>query len=90
MSNPNTQKLTVRLEHPVQLADRLLTEVILRRMTVGDMIDIPIPQTGDVAAMTRMIARLANLSPEDIRELDVSDFIKVNEEVNRFLGVTSN
>lgn len=37
----------VRLDYPVQLADRLLTEITIRRPSMGDLLDYPVgPETG--------------------------------------------
>lgn len=81
---------TVVLEFPVQLPDRMLTEVRLRRVTLGDMIECPLPQqvgeTVNLLPMARLLGRLTGLSLEDVRQIDAADFTKLVDEVNRFLG----
>lgn len=87
MSSTNHQKVTITLDHPVQLPDRQLTEVIIRRMTVGDMLDCPVTGAGDFAGEIRLMARLTGLGVEELRALDFADYGKLQDALLRFRGI---
>ncbi len=80
------ENVTIKLEHPVQLADRKLTEVSMRRMTVGDVIDHPVAGVNDMPGEVRLVAALCGLNPEDLRLLDFSDYAKVQAALVSFRG----
>lgn len=77
MSSTNTK--TITLKHPVQLPDRQLTEVTMRRMTVGDLMDCPIRDAGDFGGEIKLVARLTGLSVEDVRAIDAADYTDVQK-----------
>ncbi len=78
----------ISLDCPVQLADRLLTEVTMRRPTVGDLIDHPIRDVQDMKGELRLYAWLCNLSEEDLRLLDMEDYAKIQRQYLFFRGIT--
>lgn len=80
---------TIRLGCPVQLADRLLTELTMRRPTVGDLLDHPIRDVQDMAGELRLYACLCNLNEDDMRRLDMEDYAKIQRQYLFFRGVTS-
>ena len=84
MSNPNTTRAIVKLDYPVQLADGVLSELHVRRMTVGDMVDHPIQGDRDIQGELRLVAALTGRNAEDIRALDSSDYEKVQEVMLQF------
>lgn len=88
MSSTNHQKQIITLDYPVQLADRQLTEVVIRRMTVGDMMECPVTGAGDFAGEIRLMSRLTGLGVEDLRNLDFADYGKLQAALVRFCGLT--
>lgn len=88
MSNPHTQKATIKLDYPVQLADRLLTEVIMRRPNVGDLLDHPVRRDSSLADEVRMICSLTGLVEEDMRLIDASDYDKLQDQLALFRGLS--
>ncbi|MDR2821043.1 MAG: phage tail assembly protein [Desulfovibrio sp.] len=88
MSNPKTQRVLVKFDHPVQLADKVLDEVSMRRMLVGDVIDHPLDGINDVKGEARLIAALCGVNPEDIRLLDFADYGKLQDVLLSFRGIS--
>lgn len=70
-------EVTVQLEHPVQLADSLLTQVTLRRPTMGDILDFPIAGERDFAGEMALLATLCNLKIEEVRHMDMDDYSRL-------------
>lgn len=88
MSNPHTQKATIKLDYPVQLADKLLTEVIMRRPNVGDLLDHPVRKDSSLADEVRMICSLTGLVEEDLRLIDAADYDKLQDQLALFRGLS--
>ena len=88
MSNPHTQKATIKLDYPVQLADRLLTEVIMRRPNVGDLLDHPVRKDSSLADEARMLCSLTGLVEEDMRLIDAADYDKLQDQLALFRGLS--
>lgn len=88
MSNPNSQKAVIKLDYPVQLADRLLTEVIMRRPNVGDLLDHPVRKDSSLADEVRMICSLTGLVEEDMRLMDAADYDKLQDQLALFRGLS--
>lgn len=76
----------VKFEHPVQLADRRLEEVTVRRMTIGDLIDFPFQSNKDLLTEASLTARLCSLKLEELRLVDAYDYGKVQDVMLRFLN----
>lgn len=70
---------TIQLNVPVQLADgRELNQVTMRRAKVGDLRAVSHYQS-DAEQEIALIARLAGLVPEDLEELDLSDYAQLQD-----------
>ena len=69
----------IALRYPAQLSDRTLSSITMRRPTVGDMLDYPIKNAALVAALT-------GLRPEDLRELDMEDYERLQDQLLTFRG----
>jgi hypothetical protein len=87
MSNPKTQSALVKLDYPVQLPDRRLAEVVVRRPTLGDLMDFPVDAASGLKEEVALLAHLCGLNVEDMRALDSEDYGKVQEQVLRFRGL---
>ncbi len=79
-----SNETTLTLDFPVQLPDRVLSTLTVRRLSVGDTLDFPDAATNR-QTMARLYARLCGLNVEDIRALDMSDYMKLDRLVATFL-----
>lgn len=86
MSNPTTAD--IKLDYPVQLADRKLEKITLRRPRMCDLLDNPIHGEGDISGELRLFAVLAGLQEEEMRQLDAEDYGKVQKQFITFQGKT--
>lgn len=77
----------IRLDCPVQLADRQLSEVTMRRPTVGDLLDYPIRDVQDMAGELRLYACLCNIHEDDMRKVDMEDYAKIQQQYLLFRGL---
>ncbi len=84
MTQENT--VTIRLEYPVQLADRRLTEITMRRMLVRDMLQCPIKSMQDVEGELNLVARLCGLVPDELYTLDMADYARLQDTLISFRG----
>lgn len=71
--------VNVDLDFPVQLADRLLDKITLRRPTMKDLRVHPIKGQDDVAGEMRHFCALTGLKLDELDQLDVSDYQKLQE-----------
>ncbi|WP_165071065.1 phage tail assembly protein [Desulfovibrio sp. ZJ200] len=86
MSKPRTA--TIKLDYPVQLADRELTEVTMHRPSMGEIIDNPVRDALDMAGELKLYAVLCGLPEEDLRLLDSEDYARVQQQYLTFRGIT--
>lgn len=75
---------TITLEYPVQLADKMLEAVTMRRPTMGDVLDNPVKGELDFAGEMQLYATLCDLRTEDMRGLDPLDYQKLQEQYALF------
>ena len=75
----------IALRYPAQLSDRTLSSITMRRPTVGDMLDSPI-QNGGLDEEAALVAALTGLRPEDLRELDMEDYERLQDQLLTFRG----
>lgn len=75
---------TITLEYPVQLADKMLEAVTMRRPTMGDVLDNTVKGELDFAGEMQLYAVLCDLRPEDMRGLDPVDYQKLQEQYALF------
>lgn len=68
----------------MQLADKLLTSVTMRRPTVGDLMDCPVSNENDTSSEVRLLSRLCGLNVEDMRLLDLADYMKLTRQFLSF------
>ena len=76
---------SIKLKHPI-IADGVeVTELALRRPKVRDIERID-KVAGEIAKAVTLTADLAELTPDQVRELDAEDFAEVAERLGDFLG----
>lgn len=79
---------TITLDYPIQLADRLLTEVTMRRPTLGILMEYPVNDARDYAGESKLYAALCGLNAEDLREMDAEDYSKLQLQFMNFRSAT--
>ena len=82
----NRREVEITLDFPVQLADRKLEKVVMRRPRLSDLLAAPIRDLNDLDGEMRLYARLCNLVPDEIQELDMADYGKIQEQYLLFRG----
>lgn len=82
-------EVEITLDFPVQLADRLLERVTMRRPTVGDTLDYPVRDTSDMDGETKLYAKLCDLVPDELRLLDMADYGKLQKQFLLFRGIST-
>lgn len=84
-----SKEVIIRLDFPVQLADKRLTEVTMRRPIMKDMIKHVKNNMGLEEDMG-LVADLCNLTISEIEMFDTCDYEKLQSQLLRFRGVKSN
>ena len=78
--------VTIPLKFPVQLADRRLTEVTVRRPVMGDLLRHPLERESGTAEDMEFMGALTGLVREELERLDVVDYEALQWQVLRFRG----
>ena len=74
---------SIKLKHPI-IADGVeVTELALRRPKVRDLERMD-KVAGEIAKAVTLTADLAELTPDQVRELDAEDFTAVAEQLGDF------
>lgn len=79
---------TIELEYPIEIDGVEIKSLRLRRPKVRDLQVMEREKT-DMAKTIMLIANLAEITPEQVQEMDAGDFARVSEVVMGFLGVGS-
>ncbi|MDR2573263.1 MAG: phage tail assembly protein [Desulfovibrio sp.] len=75
---------TVKLDYPIQLADKLLTEVTMRRPTMKDLREHPVKDGNDQDGEFRQFAALCGLRVEEMEGMDAADYARLQDVYVRF------
>jgi hypothetical protein len=75
---------TITLDYPAQLADRLLTEVTMRRPLMKDVRRFRVKGPEDVEGEIRQLAHLCGLRQEEMEEMDAADYSRLQDLYVRF------
>lgn len=81
------KEVEIALDFPIQLADRLLEKVVMRRPVMRDMLAHDIGLDVKLKDAVNLIAALCNLAPPEIEELDTCDFEKLQNQLLSFRGL---
>jgi hypothetical protein len=76
------------LEYPIPVNGKPLSTLSIRRPKARDL-EIMDTYTGDVERTIQLISNLAELTPDEVRDLDGEDFNKIQEYVLDCLGKSS-
>lgn len=74
---------TIKLDYPVQLADKMLEAVTMRRPSMGDLLDFPL-EKGTLEAEMQLVGHLCGLKQEDLRLVDGEDYGKLQLQLITF------
>ena len=75
----------ITLKHPITVDGREVAQFTLRRPKVRDLERMD-KVSGEIAKAVTLVADLAELSPDQVRELDAEDFTAVAEVLGDFLS----
>ncbi len=84
--DPSLQAV-IKLNYPVQLADRKAGEVTMRRPSMCDLLDHEPTRADDIASEVKLIGILCGLRPEEMRRLDATDYARLQDQYVRFRAV---
>lgn len=74
-------------DYPIDVDGKKLTRVTTRRLTALDLEFSENGHNGNNVTKTILLcSAVAELDPDDVRRLDATDFGKLTDEVNVFLG----
>lgn len=84
----NRKEVEIALDFPVQLADRKLEKVTIRRPLMRDMLKHQIGLDMTMQDSVNLIADLCGLVPDDVEVMDTCDFEKLQSQLLRFRGIS--
>ena len=83
------QEVEIELDFPVQLADRKLEKVVMRRPTIGDLLKHNINgENYQLSDDIGFYAGLCGLVPDEMEQLDFMDYEKIQQQFFRFRGLS--
>lgn len=77
----------IELDYPIMVDGTEVKTVSLRRPKVRDLIAAAKGNRGNEERELSLIANLAEMSPQDLEELDVKDYAKAQKTLSDFFGV---
>ncbi|GHU13359.1 hypothetical protein FACS189449_08610 [Alphaproteobacteria bacterium] len=75
----------VKLENPIKIDGVLVHEISLRRPKVRDRLLVEKGNGIDAEKEVNFIANLASITPEDVQEIDLQDYAKIQNVLRSFL-----
>ena len=79
----------IKLSNPIKIDGVDVHELSLRRPKVRDLIAAGKRNVSESEREVDLIANLAEVAPEAIQELDLSDYLKIQEWLKDFLSVST-
>jgi hypothetical protein len=76
----------IKLEFPIDIDGAKVGELTLRRPTVKDMRVARNSAKDDAAQEIALIANLAQITPEQVEQLDLADYAQVQAALQGFFG----
>lgn len=78
--------LSVTLDYPFEFEGQRISSLSLRRPTVGDNLAVQKAVTSDAEREIRLLANLAEVTPETIHRMDLKDYGKLQSALASFLS----
>lgn len=75
---------TIKLDFPLQLADRIVEEVTIKRPNMRIISKHLVSGHKDVSGEMRLIGTLCGLRMEEMKEMDSGDYFHLQDILNRF------
>ncbi len=79
----------IKLENPIKIDGVEVNEISLRPPKVRDLIASSKKNIDEAEKEVNLIANLGEISPEAIQELDLRDYIKIQEWLRDFLSAST-
>jgi len=79
-------KTTITLMYPINSSGSQLNELCMRRPKVRDRLVAEKAPGNQADKEVRFIANLCEVTPEDIEELDMADYTKIQTALSDFLS----
>lgn len=76
----------IKLDYPIDLEGRKLTEITLRRPKVKEARDARKKHKDEADQEISLLATLSGLPPSAIEDLDIADYTKLQKELAGFFG----
>jgi len=76
---------TIPLQYPIEANGIRVTQLTLRRATVGDLLSSSQGRS-DKEAEVHLLADLCGIAPDDIRRLDLADYFVLQEALGKMQG----
>ena len=84
MSQKN-ESVTFELNFPISTPDgEFIRSVTMRRPKVGDVLKYPVSGSGDMQGEVNLVSALCGLCPEDVREMELSDYGRLQDQLLAF------
>lgn len=77
-------KVTIELDYPVTIDGTEVRALQMRRMKVIDQMNVDSGGKNDVEKEIALIANLCEISPDDVKELDMMDYSKLQSQLINF------
>lgn len=79
-------KVTIELNYPITIDATEVKVFQMRRPKVADVILLQKSQGEDAEKEVKLFANLCEVSPDDIRKLDMMDYVKLQEQYGNFIA----
>lgn len=76
----------IKLKHPVKIEGENITTLVMRPPKVRDRLIAEKQGVGAAEKEMHFIANLCNVQPDVLLEIELSDYVKLQEAVNDFLS----
>ncbi|MBO4480908.1 MAG: phage tail assembly protein [Alphaproteobacteria bacterium] len=76
----------IKLQYPVKIDEMTYTELTMRRSKVKDRLAVSVMKTTDEEKEINLFANLCEVSPQIIKELDETDYTKIQKVYMGFFG----
>jgi Phage tail assembly chaperone proteins, E, or 41 or 14 len=79
-------RIKIELNHPIDIAGAKVSVLQLRRPKVRDMLSVEKSAENDAEKEIQLFANLCEVSPDDLLELDMADYAKLQKTYQDFLS----
>ena len=80
--------IKIKLQYPIMAGDEKLTELIIKRRPITKDLKAMDEAKGEVGKSAALLARLADIPPSWVDQLDASDFTNAAEVIGNFLSTS--